>query len=186
MPQENARERQLLRDYYIFERRRAACLLDPNAHCPVCGARVFYYENAFGSRVFFDDLGNGWPKHPCTDNGRSVNRTSNKFMAFRGPNSVASIMAAAHQINPEYFDVFDTQTGLRRQILRIMEIWVFDEFKLIFGLTPSKIENIQSMIFEDPEDLVEVDDLIEFDDLSVRFLKQDNFNIVTLKRLAPP
>ncbi|SFO95689.1 hypothetical protein SAMN04488060_0962 [Qipengyuania nanhaisediminis] len=41
---------------------------DPNALCPVCGASVFYYQNSFGSRVFFDDLGWPWPKHPCTDN----------------------------------------------------------------------------------------------------------------------
>lgn len=39
----------------------------PNASCPVCGARVFFYQNDFGSRVFFDSLGPPWPKHPCTD-----------------------------------------------------------------------------------------------------------------------
>ena len=41
---------------------------NPNALCPVCGASVFYYQNRSGSRVFFDDLGWPWPKHPCTDN----------------------------------------------------------------------------------------------------------------------
>lgn len=40
----------------------------PNAICPVCGAQVFFYQNDFGSRVYFDDLGPPWPKHPCTDN----------------------------------------------------------------------------------------------------------------------
>jgi len=44
---------------------------DPNAICPVCGATVFYYQNASGSRVFFDALGWPWPKHPCTDNPSS-------------------------------------------------------------------------------------------------------------------
>lgn len=43
-------------------------IVDPNAECPVCGAPVFFYQNAFGSRVFFDELGPPWPKHPCTDN----------------------------------------------------------------------------------------------------------------------
>lgn len=43
--------------------------IDPNARCPVCGAAVFFYANRNGSRVFFDDLGPPWPKHPCTDNG---------------------------------------------------------------------------------------------------------------------
>jgi hypothetical protein len=33
----------------------------------VCGASVYYYQNEHGSRVFFDELGPPWPKHPCTD-----------------------------------------------------------------------------------------------------------------------
>lgn len=40
---------------------------NPNAFCPVCGASVFFYASSFGGRVFFDELGPPWPKHPCTD-----------------------------------------------------------------------------------------------------------------------
>ena len=40
----------------------------PDASCPVCGGKVFYYENSHGSKVFFDQLGPPWPKHFCTDN----------------------------------------------------------------------------------------------------------------------
>jgi hypothetical protein len=43
-----------------------ARLVRPNADCPVCGRPVFFYQNSFGSRVFFDELGPPWPKHPCT------------------------------------------------------------------------------------------------------------------------
>ena len=46
-----------------------ACYVNPNTNCRVCGAPVFYYQNEFGSRVFFDELGPPWPKHPCTDHG---------------------------------------------------------------------------------------------------------------------
>lgn len=49
----------------------------PNAKCPVCGAAVFFYQSPFGGRVFFDELGPPWPKHPCTDNPR-----------YRGPGVV--------------------------------------------------------------------------------------------------
>jgi len=42
--------------------------VNPNAHCPVCGAEVFFYQSPYGGRVFFDELGPPWPKHPCTDN----------------------------------------------------------------------------------------------------------------------
>lgn len=40
----------------------------PNAQCPVCGESVFFYQSPYGGRVFFDELGPPWPKHPCTDN----------------------------------------------------------------------------------------------------------------------
>lgn len=41
----------------------------PNAKCPECGAAVFFCQFSNGGRVFFDELGPPWPKHPCTDNG---------------------------------------------------------------------------------------------------------------------
>jgi hypothetical protein len=40
--------------------------LNPNARCPACGDPVFYYQNEHGSRVFFDEIGPPWPRHPCT------------------------------------------------------------------------------------------------------------------------
>ena len=49
---------------------RRANFTTPNAACPVCGARVFFYQNEHGSRVYFDSLGPPWPKHPCTDHPR--------------------------------------------------------------------------------------------------------------------
>ncbi|HEX3719666.1 MAG TPA: hypothetical protein VH595_17075 [Verrucomicrobiae bacterium] len=42
--------------------------INPNARCPVCGASVYFYQSPYGGRVFFDELGPPWPKHPCTDN----------------------------------------------------------------------------------------------------------------------
>ncbi len=36
-----------------------------NSKCPACGKPVFYYENEYGSKVYFDHAGDGWPKHPC-------------------------------------------------------------------------------------------------------------------------
>jgi hypothetical protein len=44
--------------------------VNPNAHCPVCGALVYFYRSPYDGRVFFDELGWPWPKHPCTDNRR--------------------------------------------------------------------------------------------------------------------
>jgi hypothetical protein len=39
----------------------------PNAHCPRCPARVYFYRSPFGGSVYFDSLGPPWPKHPCMD-----------------------------------------------------------------------------------------------------------------------
>ena len=47
--------------------------VNPNAKCPVCGAAVFFYQSPDGGRVFFDELGPPWSKHPCTDH-RSIPR----------------------------------------------------------------------------------------------------------------
>lgn len=44
----------------------AGGLTKPNSTCPVCGTPVYYYESEYGGRVFFDELGPPWPKHPCT------------------------------------------------------------------------------------------------------------------------
>lgn len=56
----------------------------PNAECPVCGSPVFFYQNQHGSRVFFDELGPPWPKHPCTVT-RPMNPSGSPNLI--GPNS---------------------------------------------------------------------------------------------------
>ena len=67
------RDQLRLRDARVFLERNSAkylsaCFINPNARCPVCSSPVYFYANQFGSRVYFDDLGPPWPKHPCTDN----------------------------------------------------------------------------------------------------------------------
>jgi hypothetical protein len=61
-------------------RRKPESLTIPNARCPECGASVFFYQNDYGSRVFFDELGFDWPKHPCTDNSRYDNPAAGKVL----------------------------------------------------------------------------------------------------------
>ncbi|MBS0645305.1 MAG: hypothetical protein JSR97_01770 [Verrucomicrobia bacterium] len=38
---------------------------NPNAICKYCGATIFFYQNSYGSKVFFDALGKPWSKHKC-------------------------------------------------------------------------------------------------------------------------
>jgi hypothetical protein len=49
----------------------------PNAECPVCGASVFFYQSPNGGRVYFDELGPPWPKHPCTTSASTLPRQAN-------------------------------------------------------------------------------------------------------------
>ncbi len=60
----------------------SAGLTVPNSKCPVCGASVFYYESPYGGRVFFDDLGPPWPKHPCTS-GDNVSIAAQKPQSWQ-------------------------------------------------------------------------------------------------------
>lgn len=45
---------------------------NPNAKCPVCQNKVFFYRSPDGGSVFFDSLGPPWPKHLCTNNTYKV------------------------------------------------------------------------------------------------------------------
>jgi hypothetical protein len=73
----------------------SGCFVNPNAKCPVCGAGVFFYANEHGSRVFFDDLGPPWPKHPCTDIPRDyIPRSTLPVRRTRG--SMQELISAAN------------------------------------------------------------------------------------------
>jgi hypothetical protein len=60
-----------LPQFKVYSQILRSCTV-PNARCPVCGIKVFFYSSPNGGRVFFDELGPPWPKHGCTDNGRHV------------------------------------------------------------------------------------------------------------------
>jgi hypothetical protein len=76
----------------------SACFVVPNAKCPVCGESVYYYQNDAGSRVFFDELGWPWPKHPCTDSATKIQPLSTTPRA-RTTKDVLEIVKAAQQLD---------------------------------------------------------------------------------------
>lgn len=68
----------------------------PNARCPVCNQRVYFYQSPFGGKVFFDALGGDWPKHPCTDKF-----TKSRPSSFAAPQTAHNpIISAAHYFEP--------------------------------------------------------------------------------------
>jgi hypothetical protein len=46
----------------------------PNERCAFCDASVFFRRLANGGRVYFDDPGAPWHKHPCTDSASEFYR----------------------------------------------------------------------------------------------------------------
>jgi hypothetical protein len=92
---------------------RSACFVAPNAQCPVCGQRVYYYGNEFGSRVFFEELGWPWPKHPCTDSKAVTNsyRSESNRLVVRGRGRTAELLEAATAIGVDLNDRFRRQYG---------------------------------------------------------------------------
>lgn len=44
--------------------------------CPICGSAVFLYQSEHGGKVFFDELGPPWSKHPCTNRARAAPLTA--------------------------------------------------------------------------------------------------------------
>jgi hypothetical protein len=60
--------------WHDFTHRDYPSYVNPNARCPVCQEPVYFYQSPDGGRVFFDDLGPPWPKHPCTDSNQSWSR----------------------------------------------------------------------------------------------------------------
>lgn len=69
----------------------------------MCGQPVYFYANEYGSRVFFDELGRPWAKHPCTDNGRP---TSMRARPARRPVSeIKDILGAEQKIDQRILPV---------------------------------------------------------------------------------
>lgn len=109
---------------------RSTGLVRPNAVCPVCGAYVYFYSNDFGSRVYFDEVGPPWPKHPCTDNAKRTSsfdlvihnrRAPALYPAATGRRKLVSEQVPASVVNKAFtvlgFRQHETGTTLRLQPL---------------------------------------------------------------------
>jgi hypothetical protein len=71
----------------------------PNSRCPVCGCKVYFYQSEFGGRVFFDELGPPWPKHPCTDHAA---RSSGSAHATRASEKWQPLLIESFALIPNY------------------------------------------------------------------------------------
>jgi len=116
--------------------------VNPNARCPVCGERVYFYQSPNGGRVFFDDLGWPWPKHRCTDNPKSQTGPVKKIVtisgntSFRGRDGEAldiyelwSLREEGNTIHMRFSRIGENrsfQASLPKEVLRLLGITVGD------------------------------------------------------------
>ena len=122
--------------------------VNPNALCPVCGEKVFFYQSPNGGRVFFDDLGWPWPKHKCTDNPKSQSATvktlaQSVHTSFRNKNGtpldlyeLASLSEKNHVVEMRFrrigknrsFGASVTIGELRTWKVTVADIWAAPSF----------------------------------------------------------
>ena len=95
--QEKRQATQALKSYGVSSYSR--CFVNPNAFCPVCGQSVYFYANSYGSRVYFDELGKPWTKHPCTDNGRPTSTVVDARPTSRPLAEIIEILDAEKKID---------------------------------------------------------------------------------------
>jgi hypothetical protein len=114
-----------------------ARFVNPNARCPVCGDSVFFYQNKYGSRVYFDELGPPWPKHPCTDNKTYLRRRFSKphepiYPKIRDSNAIAEISNLYTELGVYYGEHFEFNRS--------------EMFKAMYGANPWPAWTIRRMV----------------------------------------
>lgn len=138
-------------------RSATSCFVEPNATCPVCGAYVFYYQNAHGSRVFFDELGPPWPKHPCTDSKEEGRRDKIEYVypVLRDNESLRSVKINLNKLDRDYQEIFREQYGSEQwgcwKVISLEEnrfvlSSIKDQETRIINMPPSSIK-LDSIIF---------------------------------------
>ncbi len=173
----------LLREHFVSNRRRAAAFVNPNANCPVCGARVYFYQNSTGSRVFFDDLGGDWPKHPCTDRSPSPGwraRLAERPTDVRSARARTAIATALSRTAG--YDPPNSHSNEARLTALIVELWVFSDHRIIlaqrFG---DQSDHLVGASVEDPEGILDVGDIIGLHRGEVSALNQERLTVVRLQ-----
>lgn len=163
-----------------------ACFVNPNASCPVCFAKVYYYQNQHGSRVFFDELGWPWPKHPCTDNSKSSSGFKNLVAArfvCRTRGTVGDIMEAAKAAH------FDPSTEFRARygrspfdLLKILDLRRkgFDNFIKAESVSPL-LDEPRFIAFTSAKFVPAVGDYFSLDANEVSFIQPDTLTPHTFK-----
>lgn len=132
--------------------------INPNASCPVCGEQVFFYQSKDGGRVFFDEIGPPWPKHPCTDNTKLSKKAKRKSIQLN---------SASKRIEPQW-----EKEGW--QPFLVQEVQVTDD---------KRIKKIVGLI-KDAEFICYVKASLRISSTSIAFIKESGFKFIYISILS--
>lgn len=162
----------------------AKCFVNPNAQCPVCGGSVFYYQNEYGSRVYFDQLGPPWPKHPCIDVAKKQTcGTQVHRPAARRRGERIELVGAARQ-SGKYEGVRVAPAGypIDWQIVEIMEVNRIASQTMVKVRLLQQVQDDQAVYFsaDNVRQLYEVGDILSACFSHVSFFDIMSFAVRTL------
>ena len=157
----------------------STCFVNPNARCPDCGAIVFFYQNDRGGRVYFDELGWPWPKHPCTDNtrGRASNMENYRPIAARARGAVVEILEAAKLTGFDPNAAFRSRFGQSPWDLLVIERVArlgFENMIEARSISPSLDDTI-FISFTSAKFVPSVGNYVSFDGRAISVLDRESF-----------
>ncbi|MBY3556436.1 hypothetical protein [Rhizobium laguerreae] len=143
---------------------------------------MFYYQNAHGSRVFFDDLGGDWPKHPCTDRRIPVSGTPiiapSDFVSSRARKDI--VTAALEAGVPLRGTIPPVNHQEDWVLAHIIEVWVFADWKIVLANRLHREGQLfTAFACRDADDLVEADQIISLHGSDVSILNPANLTKVS-------
>lgn len=122
------------------------CFVNPNASCPVCGQPVYFYANKNGSRVFFDELGQPWTKHPCTDNERTASGSVRARPSSRPGAEIKEILSAEQKIDQRILPLGRKATRDSWKLAVVIEVH-FADFRMEVQVEDLSSQNNQKHCF---------------------------------------
>ncbi|MDX8433272.1 hypothetical protein RFN25_07470 [Mesorhizobium abyssinicae] len=173
-----------LRDARLLLERNAvrtasACYVNPNARCPVCGDAVFFYANQHGSRVYFDELGHPWTKHPCTDSParRIAAGPAVVFPPVRRPRGLAlELFAAAGTAG-----LFDTPSSAGWRLMMAISTESRDERHVVLAEAVDDEHAKKMFGYLAPDALITAGDFVSVKGDIISFLHPETLTHVTFK-----
>lgn len=166
-----------------------ACFVVPNASCPVCSAKVYYYQNKHGSRVLFDELGWPWPKHYCTNKSKTsaLSRISvPEPFIDRKRGAIAELIGAAQTAE---FDLNATFRGKYGQppfdLLKVLDTarCGFKNFIKAYSISPSLDEPL-FIKFTSAKTIPNLGDYFSFSGRDAYFLNAETLSTEKYKSVA--